>query len=126
MLLELARKKFGRLSRAEKKLFRAAQEGTAASAFADDESENNRASAANWNADRVVRGECITWLCTEPQASALVTYQGLEFWGMRIEGELNLSQAQIKFPLFAQKCAFSDNIVLRDAQLRELIYEAAI
>jgi sRNA-binding regulator protein Hfq len=119
-LLESARKKFATLSHAEEKLFRATQGGIEASALADNESENNPANSANWNADRVVRGECIAWLCTDPQALALVTYRGLNLSGMRIDADLDLNDAEIKFSLTARKCAFSGNILLRDAELQAL------
>ena len=116
-LLKLARKKFATLSPAEEELFRAAQEGTGASRLTGDEKEDNPANAANWNADRVVRGECIAWLCTDAEASALVTYRGLQLYGMRIDSDLDFSNAEIKFPLKAWKCAFSENVSLQDAQL---------
>jgi len=119
-LLTLARKKFATLSRAEEELFRSTQEGRVASVLTDDESENNPANAANWNPDRVVRGGCIAWLCTDPQALALVTYRGLQLLGMRIDADLEVQNAEIKFPLTAWKCAFSGNFLLRDAQLRGL------
>jgi hypothetical protein len=119
-LLALARKKFGALSDAEEELFRAAQEGRPASALAADEKENNPADAANWNADRIVRAKCISWVCTDKQASALASHNGLELQGMRIDGELNLNNAEVKFPFVAWKCAFSENISLQDAQLRGL------
>ena len=35
-----------------------------------------------------MRAESITWLCTDPQSSALVTYRGLTLGGMRIDADL--------------------------------------
>jgi sRNA-binding regulator protein Hfq len=116
-LLALAQKKFGTLSRAEEELFRAAQEGRAASVLANDEKEDDPANAAHWPADRAVRAACLAWVCTAPQASSLVTFRGLEFFGMRIDGRLELDNAEIKFPLLAWKCAFSEDMSLRDATL---------
>src|SRR5262249_54286018 len=118
-LVELARKKFAMLSPAEEELFRAAQEGRRGSALTGDEKEDKPANAANWNASRVVRGERIAWLCTDPQASALVTYRGLELYGMRIDADVNLNDAEIKFPLKARMCAFSGDVLLQFAQLKE-------
>lgn len=117
-LLALAREKFGALSDAEEELFRAAQEGRSASALSRDKRENNPSDAVNWDADRVVRAKCISWVCTDPQASALVSYRGLELQGMRIDGWLDLGSADIQFPFWAWKCAFSEDISLQDAQLR--------
>jgi sRNA-binding regulator protein Hfq len=119
-LLALAREKFGTLSRAEEELFSAAQQGRPASALAVDEKENNPADAVNWPADRVARAKCVSWVCTDPQALVLITYQGLELRGMRIDGELNLNNAEPKFSLRARQCAFSETISLRDARLRGL------
>jgi hypothetical protein len=117
-LLALAREKFGALSRAEEELFRAAQEGRPASALTDNEEEGDLANAKNWGPDRVVRAECISWVSTDPHAAALLSYRGLEFFGMRVEGELNLDKAEIKFPFVAWKCAFSEHVSLQDARLR--------
>ena len=117
-LLALAQEKFGALSPAEEELFRAAQEGRDASRLTGDEEEDRPSNAANWPANRAVRAKCISWVCTDPQAVALMTHRGLDLRGMRIEGELDLSNAEIKFSLLAWKCAFSEHISLRDAQLR--------
>jgi hypothetical protein len=119
-LLEMARKKFAPLSLAEEEVFRGAQQGRRASALTGDEKEDDPSNAANWNADRVVRGECIAWLCTHPQALPLVTYRGLELDGMRIDADLDLNNAEIKFPLAGWKCAFSGNVLLANAQLSGL------
>ncbi len=119
-LLELARKKFATFSPAEEELFRAAQEGRGVSRLTGDEKEDNPGNAANWDADRIVRGECIAWLCTDTQASALVTYRGLELYGMRIDADVNLNDAEIKFPLKAWMCAFSGDVLLQNAQLKGL------
>lgn len=117
-LLALARKRFGVLSGGEEELFRAAQEGRAASALRGDKEQDKLANAANWDADRVVRAGCIAWVCTDPKASALMTHRGLDLNGMRIDGELDLGDAEVRFPFSAWKCAFSGNIDLVDAQVR--------
>lgn len=119
-MLTLAEQCFTPLSDAEEELFRAAHEGGEASALAKDERENNPLKAAKWDANRVVRAECITWICTDPLASTLVSYQGLDLRGMRVDGDLDLTKAEIKFSLSAQRCAFSGSVVLRDTQVRAL------
>jgi len=118
-LLKLARKKFAtrNLSLAEEKLFRAAQIGEITSALAGDEEQDDPAHAASWHADRAVGAESIVWLCTDRAASALVTHRGIQIHGMRIDGDLELSHAEVKFPLGIQRCAFMADIILRRAQL---------
>jgi hypothetical protein len=118
-LLELARKKFAprQLSPAEEKLFRAAEIGEIASAVTGDEKQDDPVNTADCHADRVVRAECIAWLCTDREASALVTYHGIQIIGMRIDGELDLSDAEIKFPFRILDSTFTGRIVLQDTQL---------
>jgi hypothetical protein len=99
-LLELAKREFAsaNFSRAEEELFRAAQTGQQASARSGDKMQDDPANAGSWIADRVVRAECIAWLCTDREASALVTHRGIQIIGMRIDGQLDLSYAEINFP----------------------------
>jgi hypothetical protein len=125
-LLELARKKFAprQLSLAEEELFRRAEIGEISSAVTEDEKQDDLTNAANWNADRVLLAECIAWLCTDREASALVTHRGIEVRGARIDGDLDLSHADVKFPMSVWKSAFIGNILLRDVQLRALYLQA--
>jgi hypothetical protein len=119
-LIELAKGKFDPLSRAEEKLFTDAQTGEEASALTGDEAKDDPADAAKWGDERALRAECIVWLCTTPEASALVTHRGIRISGMRIDGDIDLTDAQVPFPLYAPKCAFSGKILLRAARLRSL------
>ena len=96
-LLELARGKFDTLAHAEEKLFRAAVDGKVADYSADSEEENDPAGAEKWGDERVHKADCIAWLCTDPQASALVSHRGIQVKGARIDGELDLRFAKIPF-----------------------------
>jgi hypothetical protein len=116
-LLALAREKFGALSAAEEEFFCAAQEGRPAFVLTGDEEQDKPADSANWGPGRVVRAECVAWVCTDPRATALITHNGLEIHGARIAGELNLMNAEIRFSLRALKCAFSEDIFLRDTKI---------
>lgn len=126
ILLELAREKFtsGNFSDAEEKLFRAAEVGEVASMMTGVEASDDPAKAANWGTERVLRAEFIVWLCTDREASLLVTHRGIQVWGMRIDGSLDLSGANVRFPLWIWKCCLSDPIRLRDAQLPVLSLQA--
>lgn len=125
-LLTLAQGKYAsqQLSLAEEKLFRAAETGGIASAFIGDEKQDGPANELPWNPDRAIRGECIVWLCTDREASALVTHRGIEVHGAQIDGELNLGDADVKFPLWLWRCRVNDTIFLRDAQIPVISLQA--
>src|ERR1700722_3704362 len=60
----------------------------------------------SWSGDRVVRGEVLEWLCTSDEARALVHSKGIQLWGARISGGLDLSHREITFPLALVACRF--------------------
>lgn len=68
--------------------------------------------ADTWGADRVLEAEKVAWLCTDRQASDLVTRGGIIVSGMRIDGLFDLSFARVPFVLIFAKCAFRDEISL--------------
>ena len=87
-LLELAKKEFAtrKLTEAEQKLFASAQEGKAVNELRENDKENDPATAANWPDQRVIHAKCLEWLCTNREASAIVTSRGIQIFGVRIEG----------------------------------------
>src|SRR6267143_827242 len=125
-LVELAKKRFAprNLTNAEIELFRAAQIGRTASALIHDAEDNapedDPKNCSTWPAERVVRAECLEWLLTDKEASACVKYNGVEMRGMRVDGNLDLSDAEIVFPLFALKCAFTGNFYFKRARMKGL------
>jgi len=126
-LLNLARQEFASrsLSAAEEALFSSVETSKIASSVRGDDQQDDPASAINWTADRVIRAECIAWLCTDGEATKRVTHRGISIRGMRIDGVLDLSDAKIDFPIAALKCAFMERLIFRDAHLRTLILSAS-
>jgi hypothetical protein len=116
-LLQLAEAKFKSppLSAAEKELFIKTEIGQGASALTNDEGKDNPAQAKDWGPERVVRAECLEWLCTNPEAVKHVTFRGITIQGMRVEGKLDLDFAQLPFGLFTWGCAFTHEISMRSA-----------
>jgi sRNA-binding regulator protein Hfq len=76
--------------------------------------------AGLWGEDRVIKAEWLEWLCTDPTASTKVTSRGIEIAGARIEGKVDLSWANIQFPLRTFKCAFTDDMILNRAKVGSL------
>jgi hypothetical protein len=107
-LPELAVSKFGVLSSAEQKLLEAAANGG--------EADCKDLSGV----DHVICGQILSWICTNPEASAEVTSRGVSVIGAEIKGEVNLEWAKIPFPLRARQCAFDESIILRNSHLRGL------
>ena len=76
--------------------------------------------AHTWAVDRVVRADRIAWLCTDRQAKDLISSQGAQLAGARIEGELVLSHARIPFRLCFNFCSFAETIRLPHAHVSGL------
>ena len=119
-LIELARKKFGKLNKAEKKLFCHIADGEVADYSVKKGKDNNPSDSDKWGSERVLDADRIVWLCIDQQVSAIVTYKGISVKGARIDGELNLVYARISFPLYFEKSAFTGGIYLRQGEIRSL------
>ncbi|MHC4736416.1 MAG: hypothetical protein ACYTDW_18450, partial [Planctomycetota bacterium] len=119
-LLELAKGRFGKLNKAEEKLFRSFADGGLADFSADKEKENDPAKADKWGPDRVLTADRIFWLCRDRKALELATHNGVRVKGARIDGELDLSDVRISFPLCFEESAFPWWISLRYAEIRNL------
>lgn len=127
-LLDLAKKKFAprSLTEAEAKLFVDTEKGDVASMLPVNGQADDPAEAKNWPNNRTLDASTLAWLCTDPEALALVTHRGIQISGMRIVGDLNFSDVKITFPIIAKNCFFEGDILLMDAQLRSLAMERCL
>jgi hypothetical protein len=64
-----------------------------------------------------VEADCLLWLCTDPDASKLVTFRGVQITGMEIVGPLNFKGAKLDFPLDMENCVFQQPIDLEFAHM---------
>jgi len=120
-LLKLAQEKFGKLTAAEKKLFRAAAKGDIADYSPRGNKPIDPANAAKWGPSRVLRADRIAWLCTDRQASQFVTHRGIKMRAARIDEKFNIEAAKVEFPFWCEKCRFTADIVVEAAQIPELV-----
>ena len=124
VLLELARARFPELTKTQEKplskLFEAVVSGSVADYRAESGEDNDPAKATEWGDERVLKAPHIAWLCTDPEASALVTHRGIRVSCARFDKELALSDAKIPFPLLFWGSAFREGIVLQSASIRAL------
>ncbi len=114
-LLKLAEEKFGKLTKTEEKLFRAAAKGEMANYSPKSKKPIRPANAAKWGPSRVLRADRIAWLCTE--AAHLVTHRGIQIKGARIDEEFDLLFAKVPFHLLFAQCKFMADINFREAQI---------
>jgi hypothetical protein len=70
LLPQLMANRFGKLSLAEERLANAAAKGETTDCITDLSGD-----------DRIVRGDLLSWLCTDPSASAQLTYRGVSIFG---------------------------------------------
>jgi hypothetical protein len=97
---ELGASRFGKLSLAEERLVNAVvNEGKADCRGLSGE-------------DKKIRGELVSWLCTDPDASAQVGFRGILMTDAEIVNKVDLEWAKISFPLGADRCVFRDSIIL--------------
>ncbi len=119
-LVKLAEGKFGKLTVAEKKLFRAAAKGEIAHYSPRSKKPIDPARAAKWGPSRVLLAGRIAWLCTDKQAAQLVMHRGIRITGARIDEEFDLEAAKVPFPLYFEQCKFTADINLRHTQVAAL------
>jgi hypothetical protein len=100
-LRQIAAGRFDDISPAEQKLFDAAGNGKHADCTSLSEE------------DRTIRGELLSWLCTDPQATAQITYRGISVVGAEVVKKVDLKWAKISFPITASRCVFEGEIDLR-------------
>ena len=107
-LPQLVANRFGELSLAEKKLVNAAANGETA-----DCSELS-------GKGHIIRGDLLSWLCTNADASAEVTFRGIAVIGAEIVNKVDLEWAKISFPITALQCLFKDAIILSHSHIGSL------
>lgn len=122
----LARRRFGRLSKAERRLVQAAPQGEKATCGPnsdDKDPANDSAKADGWGSDREVRAELIRWLCVDEKASRKVDPRGVWVYAAKITGKLDLSFATVPFPLRLSRCRLIDGGDLENLTVPALYLE---
>jgi hypothetical protein len=112
-LAQLLTSRFGELSLSEEKLAQAAAKGETA-----DCSELS-------GKDHIIRGDLLSWLCTDPDAFAQLTYRGISIVGAEIVNKTDLGWARISFPIRVVKCVFRDAIILNHSHIASFDLEGS-
>jgi sRNA-binding regulator protein Hfq len=109
LLPQLMANRFGKLSLAEERLANAAAKGEIADCITDLSGD-----------DRIIRGDLLSWLCTNPNVSAQLTYRGVSITGAEVDNKTDLEWAKIPFPIRLVQCVFRDAIILSHAHIASL------
>ena len=81
--------------------------------------------ALEWKSDRFIRASLVRWLCIDAAARQFIDSSGIQVFGARLEGSLDLSQVSLTFPLMLVGCFFGEELNLLGANLRELNLQAS-
>lgn len=121
-LESLARRYFADLTRAEVKLLRAAPSGKIANC-AEKSAPQTQVDVLeqDWPLERRVRAELIAWLCTDLRASSHVHTSGVFLSNAWVSGAFDLSFVKVSFPLTLAHCRIPEGLILRDADMSEVI-----
>jgi hypothetical protein len=84
------------------------------------ETGNPEKSVPRWGAEREVRADVIRWLCIDTEASKLVDPRGIQLFGARVTGELDLLHTCVPFPLSMVHCRIVGALFLNGCQIPRL------
>jgi len=119
-LLTAAKLRFANdLTLAEEGLMRAARIGQGIS-VTNLSNHTDPVTGADWPKERTIRADRLLWLCTDPVASASVSYRGIHVIGARIEGTLDFTLAKVPFAFSLEKCSVNGDLLLQQSELRVL------
>jgi hypothetical protein len=119
----LARARFTELTAAEIKLLRHAPKGEVAVCGPNmnpDDPANDPSKAEKWGADRQIRATLIGWLCVDRHAKELVDPKGIQAFGAKLTGALDISYVTVPFGLTLWHCRLMGPVKLRAVEIPEL------
>jgi hypothetical protein len=117
-LLALASERFSQLSQAEVSLLEKTEKGETADCEGSFNGRTDPKDAEHWGANATVRAALLAWLCTDESAKKRIPRRGIEIFNARVDGKLDLSGADVGYPLRLWRCALPQGIDLFDAQTR--------
>jgi hypothetical protein len=136
-LAELAQAEFPALKPAEIKLIAAATTTLPAACgpSADPRDPSNdpeisetgdaAAGLTPWDADREVRADVIRWLCVNRAAKELVDPRGIQIFGARVTGEVDLRHCTVAFPLSLIRCRLMDAVYFTGCTIPRIDLESS-
>lgn len=121
-LLNAAERLFGSITEAEKRMLRAEDSNLAICGpdVNDSNPANNPESGELWGEERTIRADVIRWLCRNAGALGRRASNGINVYGAKTVGVLDLSYEDVHLPLVFRRCYFNDEIWLKNAKILSL------
>ena len=118
-LLKAAKERFQDLSDSEERMLRADKSDRAICGSDDNDRSpgNNPEHGELWDKTRTIRADVIDWLCKNAALHGRSASDGLNVYGAKVEGTLNLSYTDIPLPFWFERCYFNDEIWLKNAKI---------
>ncbi len=122
----LARSRFKSppLTEAEVRLVRAALNGERAICGPSGDwshATNDPSRADEWSGDRHIRADLVRWLSIDKRARGFVDPKGIQVFGARLDGSLDLSYATVPFPLRFSRCRLMAEFNFQFAEIPTVI-----
>jgi hypothetical protein len=81
---------------------------------------NDPKNGDHWGRERHIEAALVAWLCTDQEARKHVHCRGIQIFGARISGLLDLPFVSVSFQLALERCQLKEGIDLRRAEVAEL------
>jgi len=119
-LLELFKRQFPEhpVTTAEERLLLEVQKGEVIDYSSDDSASNDPGDAEKWGSERTISASAIAWLCTDRVAASRVTHKGIQVRGAKVAESLDLSFADVPFPLGFLRSTFTESVSLRQSYIK--------
>ena len=127
-LESLARNFFSNFTIGEMKLLEVAPTGQIAVCGPSDEDShptNYPRNADSWGEERRIRTTLIRWICRDPSAKDLVDPKGIQIYGAKLLGELDLTELRVPFRLALIRCRATEQILLRGIEIPLLVFDGS-
>jgi hypothetical protein len=107
-LLKAAKDRFPNLTDVEERMLRAVKsDRVICRSDGDDSNAANHAQCGElWDKTRTIRADVIEWLCKNAAIYGRSASDGINVYGAKVEGNLDLSYADIPLPFWFERCLF--------------------
>jgi hypothetical protein len=120
LAMEALREKLGELKPSEIYMLEQVEKGEPADYRIGDKEKDDPANSKEWGEERIIKAGVIEWICTNKNATAVISTRGLNVFGAKITERIRLLYAMIDFPLMFDYCCIPSGFNFAHAHLGHL------